>query len=123
MDSKEIAFVQAGKKAFIEAVNNARPSIMEPIVNLTVTAPAQCVGDINGDISSMHGIIKGTNAHANGRVEIAAQIPLSAISDYHSRLKSITEGEGTYTIMFDHFSPVSAEEQHRMVKEFSPQGE
>jgi elongation factor G len=123
VDSKEIAFVQAGKKAFIEAVNNARPSIMEPIVNMTVTAPADCMGDINGDIASLHGIINGTSAHANGRVEITAQIPLSAISGYHSRLKSITEGEGTYTIIFDHFAPVSAEEQSRMVKEFSPQGD
>jgi elongation factor G len=123
VDSKEIAFVQAGKKAFIEAVNKAKPIIMEPIVNMTVNAPASCMGDINGDISSMQGIINGTSALANGRVEITAQIPLSAISDYHSRLKSITEGEGTYSISFDHFAQVSGEEQQRMVKEFSPQND
>lgn len=123
VDSKEIAFVQAGKRAFIEAVNNARPIIMEPIVTMTVIAPADCMGDINGDISSMHGIIKGTVARANGRFEITAELPMSEISDYHSRLKSITEGEGTYTISFDHYAQISREEQQRMVKEFSPQSD
>jgi elongation factor G len=120
VDSKEIAFSQAGKKAFIAAVKDARPIVMEPVVNLSVHAPERCMGDLNGDISSMHGIINGTNALPNGRMEVTAQIPLREIMDYHSRLKSITEGEGTYSIAFDHYAPVSPEEQARLANEYKP---
>jgi len=120
VDSKEIAFVQAGKKAFIEAVQKAKPVIMEPIVNMSIFAPERCMGDLNGDISSMHGIITGTAALPNGRMELTAQIPLKAVTDYHSRIKSITEGEGTYAISFDHYAQVSPEDQASLIKEFKP---
>jgi len=123
VDSKEIAFVQAGKKAFMEAVNKARPILLEPIVNISVNTPNEFMGDINGDISTMRGVINGAEALTGGRVQVLAQVPLKEISDYHSRLKSVTEGEGSYTMEFDHYAPVPALDQQALVKEFKPQEE
>ena len=120
VDSKEIAFVQAGKKAFIEAVKKAKPVMLEPIVNVNISAPNESVGSINGDISSMRGIINGTSVLANGKVEIAAQVPLKEISEYQSRLKSITEGEGSFTMAFDHYAPMPAIDQKEMVAAYNP---
>jgi elongation factor G len=123
VDSKEIAFVQAGKKAFMEAVGKARPILLEPIVNIAVNTPNEFMGDINGDISTMRGVINGAEALAGGRVQVLAQVPLKEISDYHSRLKSVTEGEGSYTMKFDHYAQVPALDQQALVKAYNPQEE
>ena len=123
VDAKEIAFVQAGKKAFMEAVNKARPILLEPIVNITVNTPNEFMGDINGDISTMRGVISGAEALPGGRVQVLAQVPLKEISDYHSRLKSVTEGEGSYTMEFDHYAPLPALDQRELVKAYNPEEE
>jgi elongation factor G len=120
VDSKEIAFIQAGKKAFTEAVNKAKPILLEPIVKVQINTPSQFMGDINGDISTMRGIISGTEALAGGRLLIGAQVPLKEFSDYHSGLKSVTEGEGSYTMEFDHYAPLPAQEQKELVKAYNP---
>ncbi|TDI90569.1 MAG: elongation factor G [Chloroflexi bacterium] len=106
VDSKEIAFVMAGKKAFLNAVGKAGPIVLEPIVNVTVTAPADCMGAITGDISGMRGMISGSQAAPGNTVRIASQAPLAEIQTYHSRLKSISGGAGSFTMHFDHYAPV-----------------
>jgi elongation factor G len=68
VDSKEIAFVQAGKKAFLDAVDQARPIIMEPIVDVTFTIPSDCAGGVTGDLSSMRGIVSGTETLPDNRI-------------------------------------------------------
>lgn len=118
VDSKEIAFVQAGKRAFISAVQAARPIIMEPIVDITVTVPGHCMGDVAGDLSSMRGSISGTNGLTDGRTEISGQVPLKEAQGYHSRLKSISGGEGAFTMTFSHYAQVPAMEQKALVSEF-----
>lgn len=118
VDSKEIAFVQAGKRAFIHAVQAASPIIMEPIVDITVTVPSHCMGDVAGDLSSMRGSIRGTNGLADGRTEISGQVPLKEAQGYHSRLKSISGGEGAFTMTFSHYAQVPAMEQKALVSEF-----
>ena len=118
VDSKEIAFVQAGKRAFIDAVQAASPIIMEPIVDITVTVPSHCMGDVAGDLSSMRGSIRGTNGLADGRTEISGQVPLKEAQGYHSRLKSISGGEGAFTMTFSHYAQVPAMEQKALVSEF-----
>jgi elongation factor G len=97
VDSKEIAFVQAGKKAFIEAVANAKPILMEPLVDVAVTVPSRC------------GMVSGTEAIAGNRIIVSGQVPLKEMQDYHSRLKSLTGGDGSFTMDFSHYAEVSAE--------------
>jgi elongation factor G len=122
VDSKEIAFVQAGKKAFLDAVAKARPIILEPIVNVTVTAPADCMGAITGDISGMRGMIAGSESAPGNTVRIEAQAPLAEIQTYHSRLKSISGGAGSFTMRFDHYSPVPENVKQDLVNGFEGHG-
>lgn len=118
VDSKEIAFVQAGKQAFVNAVRAARPIVMEPIVDITVTVPDYCMGDVAGDLSSMRGSIKGTNGLSGGRAEISGQAPLKEVQGYHSRLKSISGGEGTFSMAFSHYAQMPATDQEALVSAF-----
>ena len=106
VDSKEIAFVQAGKKAVLDAVAKARPIVMEPIVNAEFHVPSDCVGGITGDLSGMRGMITGTDALPDGRGVVSGQVPLQELQDYHSRLKSLTGGEGSFTMDFSHYAEV-----------------
>jgi elongation factor G len=106
VDSKEIAFIQAGKKAFLDAVSKARPIVMEPIVNAEFTIPADAVGGVTGDLSGMRGMITGTDALPDGRGVVSGQVPLQELQDYHSRLKSLTGGEGSFTMDFSHYAEV-----------------
>lgn len=106
VDSKEIAFVQAGKKAFLDAVSQAAPIVMEPIVDVTVTAPSRCAGGVTGDLSSMRGMVTGTEARPNDRIIVSGQAPLKEIQGYHSRLKSLTGGDGSFTMDFSHYAEV-----------------
>jgi elongation factor G len=101
--------VQAGKKAFLEAVANAAPVLMEPVVDVTVTVPNRCAGGVTGDLSSMRGMVSGTEAIAENRIVVLGQVPLKEMQDYHSRLKSLTGGDGNFTMDFSHYAEVSAE--------------
>ncbi len=123
VDSKEIAFVQAGKRAFVDAVQKASPIVMEPVVDVSITVPEQCMGDVAGDLSGMRGSVKGANVLPGGRTEIAGQAPLKEIQGYHSRLKSLSGGEGTFTIAFSHYAQVPAAEQSALVKSFRSEDE
>jgi len=106
VDSKEIAFVQAGKKAFLEAIAKARPIIMEPVVDVAITIPSTCAGGVTGDLSSMRGMVSGTDTLPDNRIVISGQAPLKGVQDYHSRLKSLSGGEGSFTMDFSHYAEV-----------------
>jgi elongation factor G len=106
VDSKDIAFVTAGKKAFMAAVREARPIVLEPIVRIEITAPEANIGDITGDLSSRRGIINGTQAAQAGALAILGQAPLSELASYQSRLNAMTGGQGHYAIEFSHYDPV-----------------
>jgi elongation factor G len=108
VDSKEIAFIQAGKKAFLDAVAKARPIVMEPIVNAEFTIPSDSVGGVTGDLSGMRGMITGTDALPDGRALVSGQVPLQELQGYHSRLKSLTGGDGSFTMDFSHYAEVPA---------------
>ncbi len=107
VDSKEIAFIQAGKKAFKDAIAKARPILMEPIVDVAVTVPSDCAGGVAGDLSSMRGMINGTETLPDTRVVVSGQAPLKEIQGYHSRLKSLSSGEGSFTMEFSHYAEMS----------------
>ncbi len=118
VDSKEIAFVQAGKKAFLEAVSEAKPIVMEPIVDVTFTVPSDCMGGVTGDLAGMRGMVSGTNNLPNNRMEISGQAPLKELQSYHSRLKSLSAGEGSFTMDFSHYAQVTPKMHQELVSEF-----
>jgi len=120
VDSKEIAFVAAGKKAFIDAIAKARPQILEPIVDLTVSAPEQHMGDITGGLASKRARINGTDAARNGEIIIKAQVPLSELTNYAAELKGSTAGRGRYDIDFSHYEPVPGNVQKQLVDSYRP---
>ena len=118
VDSKEIAFVQAGKKAFLDAVNEAKPIVMEPIVDVTFSVPSDCMGGVTGDLAGMRGLVSGTNNLPNNRMEISGQAPLKELQTYHSRLKSLSAGEGSFTMDFSHYAQVTPQTHKELISEF-----
>jgi elongation factor G len=120
VDSKEVAFVAAGKKAFLDAVGKARPIVLEPVVDIAVTVPQGNMGDITGDLSGRRGRINGTTALAGGMVMITGQVPLSELDNYQSHLKSVTGGVGSYNMELSHYDPVPAQTQQKLAAEFKP---
>ena len=115
MDSKEIAFVTAGRKAFMAAVREARPIVLEPIVHVEITAPDAAMGDITGDLSAKRGLVNGTNNGAVGTMIVKGQVPMSELSGYQSRLNAMTSGQGRYTIELSHYEPVPPAVQQQLM--------
>jgi elongation factor G len=114
VDSKEIAFVTAGKRAFLEAVDNAGPVVLEPIVDISITTPDSFMGDLTGDLSSRRGQISGTETGRNGMLIIKGQAPLAELENYGTQLKAITGGEGSYNIEFSHYEAVPGNIQKQL---------
>jgi len=123
VDSKEVAFVAAGKKAFLDAVSKAKPVVIEPIVDIHVTAPQENMGDITGDLSGKRGRISGTDSLGAGMLMVSGQVPLSELENYQSFLKSVTGGTGTYSMDFSHYGNVPAQTQQQLMAEFKPGAE
>lgn len=122
VDSKEIAFVIAGKKAFLDAVNNANPIVLEPIVDLSLMIPTPAVGDVTGDLSSSRGVIVGTDVTPNNQTALQAKAPLNELQDFSQRLRSITGGEGSFSLAFSHYEPAPPNVQKRVCSESQAAG-
>jgi elongation factor G len=120
VDSKEVAFVAAGKKAFLDAVLKARPQVLEPIVDLTVAAPEAHMGDITGQLAGKRARIHGTDSGRGGEIVVKAQVPLSELTDYAAELKGATAGRGRYDLEFSHYEPVPGNVQKQLVEAFKP---
>jgi len=114
VDSKEIAFVTAGKKAFMAAVREARPAVLEPIVNIEITAPEAAMGDITGDLAAKRGQVSGTMNVAGGLIVVRGLVPMSELTGYQSRLNAMTSGQGRYTIELSHYDPVPPNVQQQL---------
>jgi len=123
VDSKEIAFATAGKKAFMAAIREARPVVLEPIVNIEIAAPDSAMGDITGDLSGKRGIVSGTANGANGSVVIKGQAPLSELTGYQNRLNAMTAGQGRYTIELSHYEAVPPTVQQQLVGQYQVKDE
>jgi len=122
VDSKEVAFVAAGKKAFLDAVTRARPQVLEPIVDLEVSAPEQHMGDISGGLAGKRARINGTDT-VRDEIVVKAQVPLSELEGYAAELKSITAGRGRYSLDFSHYEPVPPQVQQKLVAAYQPRHE
>lgn len=123
VDSKEVAFVAAGKKAFLDAIGKARPQVLEPIVDLEVAAPEQHMGDISGGLASKRARINGTDSVRGGEIVVRAQVPLSELEGYAAELKSVTAGRGRYSLDFSHYEPVPGNVQQKLVEAYKPRHE
>lgn len=123
VDSKEVAFVAAGKKAFIDAINKARPIVLEPIARIEVTTPGHHMGDIAGHLSGSRGRISGNDSIPGNQVVISAQAPIGELGDFQTRLKSMTGGEGAYTMEFDHYATAPPLIQKALEEAFKPSDE
>ena len=115
VDSKEVAFRAAGKGAFIDALQKAKASLLEPIVNMEITIPADNMGDITGDLASKRGRVLGQDMLPGNMVVIKAEVPLAEVAQYNSQLKSVTGGRGSYSMSLSHYEPVPPNVQQQIV--------
>jgi elongation factor G len=120
VDSKEIAFVTAGKRAFIDAVSKARPALLEPYVDVEVTCPAKNIGDIAADFSTKRGQVISTDMLPGDFAVIHAKAPLAEMGTYTGQLKSITAGQGSFVMNYSHDEKTPANVQAEVVAAFKP---
>ena len=120
VDSKEVAFVSAGKKAFLDAVGKARPIVLEPIVDVEVAIPEANVGDVTGGLAGKRARILGTDTQRGGELVIKAQAPLAELIDYPSELKAVTGGRGRYSLDLSHYEPVPPPVQRQLSEAWKP---
>ncbi len=106
VDSKEIAFVTAARKAVIAAIQEARPIVLEPIVDVEISAPEAATGDITGDLSSRRAQVAGTDAQLAGLMLVKAKAPLAELTGYQTRLNALTSGQGRFSLTLSHYEPV-----------------
>ena len=118
VDSKEIAFITAGRKALIAAVQAAAPNVLEPIVTMEIAAPEAHIGDITGDLAARRGQVNGTQSSGQGALTVVGQAPLSELASYQSRLNALTGGEGSYRLAFSHYESVPPMVQSQLVAQF-----
>jgi elongation factor G len=123
VDSKDIAFATAGRKAFMDAVRAARPIVLEPVASVEITAPEHAMGDIAGDLSSRRGQVNGTENSASGSVTIRGQAPLAELAGYQSRLNAMTSGQGRYALALSHYDPVPPTVQVQLTSQFKVRDE
>jgi elongation factor G len=120
VDSKEVAFVSAGRKAFLDALQKATPIVLEPIMRLEITAPASAIGDITGDLATKRARISGSDTLPGQRATLRALVPLAEVSEYQSRLKALTGGQGAYTMELSHYDPVPPRRQQELAQAWRP---
>ena len=118
IDSKEVAFVAAGRKAFLDALAKAAPQVLEPIVSVEVTAPEAYMGDIAGDLASRRGQVTNTEALPGGDIEVTALVPLAELENYATRLHALTQGTGAWSMELSSYQPVPAARQAELAAHF-----
>jgi elongation factor G len=123
VDSKEVAFIAAGRKAFIDAIAKANPIVLEPIAKIEITTPSQFVGDISGHLAGIRGRITGNDALPRNGTKILAHVPLAELDDFQATLKSLTGGAGLFTLQLDHYETAPPAVQKELEREFRPSAE
>lgn len=117
VDSKEVAFVTAARKATVAAILEARPIVLEPIVALEISAPEAATGDITGDLAARRAQVAGTEAQGAGQMRVRAHAPLAELTGYQTRLNALTSGQGRYTLSLSHYEPASPTLQQQLMGE------
>ncbi len=107
VDSSEMAFKIAGSMAIKEAQQLGKPILLEPMMSIEVVAPDNYTGDVIGNLSANRGMIEGMELRSDGLQTVRALVPLATMFGYATRLRSMTQGRGTFTMEFHHYAPVS----------------
>jgi elongation factor G len=105
VDSSELAFKLAARKAFKAAMEHAKPVLLEPIMNVEIQAPVEYAGDLMGDLNGRRGRISGMETKGSTQF-IRAQVPMAEMLNYQNDLTSMTQGRGSFTMEFDHYDYV-----------------
>lgn len=121
VDSDEHSFRAAGRKAFRNAIEKVRPTILEPIMDVEVVAPVEASGDIMGDLNSRRGRVQGMDMRGKNQV-VKAQVPMSEMLDYQSKLNSITAARGSFHMEFSHYDPVPGQIANKIVEQAKAEG-
>ncbi len=117
VDSNELSFKIAASMALKEGVHQARPVLMEPIMNVTVTVPEQYMGDVNRDLNGRRGRVMGLDASGDGMQVVTAQVPQAELFNYATELRSLTHGRGTFSAALDHYEDVPQHIAERVIDE------
>ena len=115
VDSKEIAFVTAGKRAFQAAIREAKPVVLEPIAQVQIAAPESAMGAITGDLSARRGMVSGTDSGQLGQLTVNGQAPMAELADYQTRLNAMTAGQGRYSLALSHYEVVPPGVQQQLM--------
>ncbi len=121
VDSSEMAFKLAGSIAMREAMSNAAPVLLEPIMLVTLTIPEDSVGDVIGDLNSRRGRPQGMEGTGGGLTEVKAEVPMAEMLTYAPDLRSLTGGQGDYTMEFERYEEVPAHLQQKVVDQAADQ--
>jgi elongation factor G len=106
VDSNEMAFKLASKEAFKKGILQGRPTLLEPVLNISITVPDTFTGDVMGDLNSKRAHVSGMNPGENGSTTIEATVPAAEVQRYATDLRSITQGRGSFATTFSHYQPV-----------------
>ena len=117
VDSSEMAFKLAGSIAMREAMANAGPVLLEPIMLVTLSIPEESVGDVIGDLNSRRGRPQGMDSVGGGLTEVKAEVPMAEMLTYAPDLRSLTGGQGDYTMDFERYEEVPAHLQQKVVEQ------
>lgn len=117
VDSNEISFITASRHALQEAVQGARPVVLEPLITLTVRVADEHFGGISAELAGRRGRVTGTDSPQPGWTEIISQVPMAEMEGFESRLKSISGGDGSCSIAFSHYEPAPNDVQQRLARE------
>jgi len=115
VDSSELSFKLAARNAFREAMRQANPTLLEPVMNLTVFIEEKYLGDVMSDLSGKRGKILGQDS-ASGIAEVRAEVPQAELLRYSIDLRSITSGTGSFSVSFSHYAPISGRIAEDVIK-------
>jgi elongation factor G len=121
VDSDEHSFRAAGRKAFRNAMEKVKPTLLEPIMDVEIEAPQDCSGDIMGDLNSRRGRVQGMDARGKNQV-VKAQVPMAEMLNYQSTLNSITAARGSFHMQFSHYDPVPGQLAQKIVQQAKDEG-
>ncbi len=123
VDSKEIAFITAGRKALMAAVREARPLVLEPLVHVEILCPDNAMGDITGDLAARRGQVNGTRSAVPGLITVQGLAPLAELASYQTRLNAMTAGQGRYTLALSHYEAVPPNTQAALLSVYQVKDE
>ena len=121
VDSSEMAFKIAGSMGFKNAMKEAKPVLLEPIVKMEISVPDECVGDVIGDMNSRRGKVLGMDPQGNAQV-VNVHVPMSEVLKYAPELRSMTSDRGMFTLEFSHYEEVPGQMAEKIVAELQTEG-